>query len=85
MKKFTRLLKCSSCGNAGEFEYLGSRNVNREGEVKDIVGDKPMWISYFRCPNCGSVEVEFHPLGEEPDVPKEFFVEVGKDGKKLGK
>jgi len=78
-------MKCSVCGNAGEFEYLGSRNLNRSGEVSDVVGDSEFWMSYFRCPNCGSVEVEFHPLGEEPDVPKEFFVEVGKDGKKLGK
>ncbi len=78
--KYKRILKCSSCGNVGEFEYLGSRNVNEKGEVSDIVGETSMWISYFRCPNCGSVDVEFHPLGEEPDIPKEFFKEVKGDG-----
>ena len=84
MGKYTRLMKCSTCGNAGEFTYIGSRNVNRDGDVKEIIGEKEMWISYFRCPSCGAVEVEFHPVGEKPDVPKEFFVEVGKDGKRLG-
>ena len=75
-KKYTRLLKCSTCGNVGEFTYIGSRNVNERGEVSDIIGSSSMWISYFRCPTCGAVEVEFHPLGQEPDVPKEHFREV---------
>jgi hypothetical protein len=26
MKKFKKLMKCSTCGNVGEFEYVGSRN-----------------------------------------------------------
>ncbi|WP_457679479.1 hypothetical protein [Thermovibrio sp.] len=76
MKEYKRLLKCSTCGSVGEFTYVGSRNVNEKGEVKEIVGDKEMWISYFKCPYCGSIEVEFHPVGEKPDVPKESFKEV---------
>ena len=35
-----------------------------------------MWMSYFRCPECGSIEVEFHPVGEKPDIPDEHFKEV---------
>ncbi len=81
---YRKLLKCSTCGNVGEFEYIGSRDVNREGEVSDIIGSTSMWISYYRCPNCGSVEVEFGPVGERPDVPEEVFREVGKDGKEVG-
>ncbi len=76
MKEYKRLLKCSTCANVGEFTYLGSRNVNERGEVSEIVGNRSMWISYFRCPNCGSIEVEFHPVGQEPDIPKEYFKEV---------
>ena len=78
---FKRLMKCSTCGNVGEFEYVGSRNLNKRGEVSDIVGKKEMWISYFKCPNCGSYDVEFHPIGERPNVPEEFFKEVSGDGK----
>jgi len=78
---FKKLMKCSTCGNIGEFEYFGSRNVNKRGEVSDIVGEREMWISYFICPNCGSYEVEFHPLGEFPDVPEDEFREVDSDGK----
>ncbi len=81
MKKFKKLMKCSTCGNVGEFEYVGSRNVNKRGEVSDVVGNSEMWISYFRCPNCFSYEVDFHPLGKKPDVPNEFFKEVDLDGK----
>ena len=81
---YRKLLKCSTCGNVGEFEYIGSRDVNKEGEVSDIIGSASMWISYYRCPNCGSVEVEFSPVGEKPDVPEEVFREVGKDGKEVG-
>ncbi len=81
MKTYKKLLKCSTCGNVGEFEYIGSRDVNKKGDVADIVGNKSMWISYFRCPNCGSVEVDFHPIGEEPDIPSEFFREVSGDRK----
>ncbi len=73
---FRRMMKCSTCGNVSEFTYIGSRDVNREGDVRDIVGNRPMWISYFRCPVCGSVEVEFHPVGEKPDIPEEHFKEV---------
>ena len=75
-----KLMKCSVCGNTGEFEYLGSRNLNRSGEVSDVVGDSEFWMSYFRCPNCSSVEVEFHPVGEKPDVPPEDFREVIVEG-----
>ena len=57
MKEYRRLLKCSTCGNVGECTYIGSRNVNERGEVSDIVGSKEMWISYFRCPSCGAIEV----------------------------
>ncbi|ADY72786.1 hypothetical protein Dester_0128 [Desulfurobacterium thermolithotrophum DSM 11699] len=73
---YKRLLKCSTCGNTGEFEYVGSRDVNKKGDVKDIIGNKEMWISYFKCPECSSIEVEFHPVGEKPDIPEEFFREV---------
>jgi len=76
LKSYKRLLKCSTCGNVGECEYIGSRNVNERGEVSDIIGNQPMWISYFKCPNCGAVEVDFHPVGQRPDVPQEFFKEV---------
>ncbi|SMP07374.1 hypothetical protein SAMN06265339_0478 [Desulfurobacterium pacificum] len=81
MESYKKLLKCSTCGNVGEFEYIGSRDVNKTGDVADIIGSKSMWISYFKCPNCGSIEVDFHPVGEEPDIPAEFFREVGSDGK----
>ena len=84
MEKFKKLMKCSTCGNVGEFEYFGSRDVNREGEVSDIIGSASMWISYYRCPNCGSFEVEFSPVGERPDVPKEVFREVGEGKEELG-
>ncbi|MEO2068009.1 MAG: hypothetical protein ABGX27_00665 [Desulfurobacteriaceae bacterium] len=76
MKYFKKLLKCNTCGNVGKFTYIGSRNVNKEGDVRDLIGDKCMWISYFKCPECESIEVEFHPIGEKPDIPKEFFKEV---------
>ena len=82
MKTYKKLLKCSTCGNVGEFEYIGSRNVNEKGEIKDIIGNKCMWISYFKCPNCKAVEVDFHPVGENPDIPKEHFKEVKVNGKK---
>jgi hypothetical protein len=73
---YKRILKCSVCGNVGEFTYIGSRDVNKKGDVSDIIGELSMWISYFRCPECNSVEVEFHPVGEKPDIPEEFFKEV---------
>ncbi|GAB6075564.1 hypothetical protein [Desulfurobacterium crinifex] len=73
---YRKLLKCSTCGNVGEFEYIGSRDVNRKGDIRDIIGDEEMWMSYFRCPECGSIEVEFHPVGEKPDIPDEHFKEV---------
>ena len=76
LKEYRRLLKCSTCGNVGECIYVGSRNVNERGEVSDIVGSKEMWISYFRCPNCGAIEVEFHPVGSKPDIPPKHFREV---------
>ena len=77
MNSFKKLLKCSTCGNVGEFTYIGSRDVNKEGDVRDLIGNKCMWISYFKCPSCESIEVDFHPIGEEPDIPKDFFKEVG--------
>jgi len=78
---YKRLIKCSTCQNVVEGIYIGSRNINAEGEVADIVGSSPLWMSYFKCPECGAVEVEFHPVGEAPDIPEEAFFEVGKDGK----
>ncbi len=81
---YRKLLKCSTCGNVGEFDYIGSRDVNRKGDVSDIIGSASMWISYYRCPNCGAVEVEFSPVGERPDVPPEVFREVGEDKGELG-
>ncbi|WP_456396201.1 hypothetical protein [Desulfurobacterium sp.] len=74
--KFKKLFKCSHCGNAGEFEYIGSRNINKTGEVKEIVGNKELWVSYYRCPNCNIIDIEMHPAGEKPDIPGEFFKEV---------
>lgn len=78
---YKRVLKCSVCGNVSEFEYLGSRNVNKNGEIMEIVGNEDMWMSYFKCPKCGSIEVEFHPVGQKPDIPdgelKEVAIEKG--------
>ncbi len=71
-----KLMKCSICGNIGEFSYLGSRNLNRKGEISDIIGNQQLWMSYFKCPECGSIEVEFHPAGNKPDIPKDSFKEV---------
>jgi len=48
-------MKCSLCGNVGEFLYIASRNVNERGEISDIVGDAELWISYYRCPECGKL------------------------------
>ncbi len=62
-----KLIKCNLCGNVCEFLYIGSRNVNKSGEVANIVGSEELWISYYKCPECGNVEVELHPLGEKPD------------------
>lgn len=85
MKGFKKLMKCSTCGNVGEFEYLGSRDVNKNGEVSDIIGTASMWINYYRCPSCRSIEVEFSPVGEKPNVPSEVFREVGEGKEELGK
>ncbi|WP_297446478.1 hypothetical protein [Desulfurobacterium sp.] len=85
MKTFRKLMKCSNCGNVSEFEYLGSRDVNKNGEVSDIIGSTSMWISYYKCPNCNYIDVEFSPIGEKPDVPQEAFREVGESRGKLGK
>jgi len=74
--KFKKLFKCSTCGNTGEFEYIGSRNLNKNYEVKEIVGEKELWVSYFRCPECNTVDIEMHPAGEKPDIPEIFFKEV---------
>ena len=74
---YRRLLKCSHCGNVGYCLYLGSRDLNEGGEVSDIVGGLSLWVSYFLCPACGKVDVEFHPPGEEPDVAAKHFKEIG--------
>ncbi len=61
-----KLMKCSVCMNVGEFSYVDSRNLNENGEVFEVVGSKELWVSYFRCPFCGNVEVEIYPPGEKP-------------------
>ncbi len=79
--KFKKLFKCSNCGNIGEFEYISSRNINKNGEVQDIVGDKECWVSYFKCPECKIIDIEIYPAGETPYIPKKFFKEVITDEK----
>ncbi|SNR69960.1 hypothetical protein [Desulfurobacterium atlanticum] len=80
--KFKKLLKCSTCGNVGEFEYIGSRNLNKNGEIKEIAGKNGLWISYFKCPECNTIDVEMYPVGTKPDIPEDFFKEVLVDEKK---
>jgi hypothetical protein len=63
-------MKCSLCGNVGEFLYIASRNVNERGEISDIVGDAELWISYYRCPECGNIDIDILPKGEKPEEVK---------------
>jgi len=74
--KYLKKMKCCWCGSFGEFTYIGSRNLNRFGELKGIIGERVLWISYFECPNCKKVDLVMHPVGEEPDVPDWAFKEV---------
>ncbi len=71
-----RTLKCSNCFNVGDFSYIGSRNLNKEGLLRELLGNQELWVSYFRCPNCGNVEVIMHPAGQKPDIPENSFKEV---------
>ncbi len=83
MKKNT-LRKCPYCGNISEFSYEGSRNLNSSGDLRDIIQDKELWVSYYKCPNCKKYDIDMHPVGEKPNFEgfKDITEEVDKILKK---
>ena len=66
MSKPSTLRKCPYCGNISKFSYEGSRNINFKGDLKDLISNKELWISYYKCPICKKYDLDMHPVGEKP-------------------
>ena len=66
MSKSNILRRCPYCGNFSKFSYEGSRNINSKGDLKDIISNQELWISYYKCPVCQKYDLDIHPVGEKP-------------------
>jgi len=66
MSKSNTLRKCPYCGNLSKFSYEGSRNLNSKGDLKDIISNQELWVSYYKCPICQKYDLDMHPVGEKP-------------------